>query len=134
MSEEVPSRGDRDELGDMARAVQVFKENATELFERKIQLEQVNVQLDLALNNMAHGLCMFDADRNLIICNDRYARMYGVPARLRQSRVRRLWPCCNFWSAMRRLPSTHGGNICCGQDVAGQRQFPVHQVDVRWPS
>jgi diguanylate cyclase (GGDEF)-like protein len=82
VSEEVPSRGDRDELGDMARAVQVFKENATELFERKIQLEQVNGRLDLALNSMAQGLCMFDADRNLIICNDRYARMYGVPAEL----------------------------------------------------
>jgi diguanylate cyclase (GGDEF)-like protein len=82
VSEEVPSLGDRDELGDMARAVQVFKENATELLERKIQLEQVNGRLDLALNNMAHGLCMFDAERRLIICNDRYGTMYGIPAEL----------------------------------------------------
>jgi diguanylate cyclase (GGDEF)-like protein len=82
VTEEVPSRGDRDELGDMARAVQVFKENATELLERKMQLEQVNVQLDLALNNMTHGLCMFDSERRLIICNDRYAAMYGIPPEL----------------------------------------------------
>ena len=82
LAEEVPSRGDRDELGDMARAVQVFKENGAELLERKVQLEQVNVQLDLALNNMAHGLCMFDHQRQLIICNDRYAKMYGLPAEL----------------------------------------------------
>ncbi len=39
-------------------------------------------QLDLALNNMAHGLCMFDAERRLIVCNQRYAVMYGVPAEL----------------------------------------------------
>lgn len=83
--EEVPSRDDRDEVGDMARAVQVFKENAAELLERKLQLEQVNVQLDLALNNMTHGLCMFDSHRRLIICNDRYAKMYGLPAELTTS-------------------------------------------------
>ena len=81
-AEAVPSRDDRDELGDMARAVQVFKENGEELLERKVQLEQVNVQLDLALNNMAHGLCMFDAKRRLIVCNGRYAAMYGVPEAL----------------------------------------------------
>ena len=81
-AEEVPSRDDRDEVGDMARAVQVFKENAAELLERKLQLEQVNVQLDLALNNMTHGLCMFDLHRRLIICNDHYAKMYSLPAEL----------------------------------------------------
>ncbi len=81
-AEAVPSRNDRDELGDMARAVQVFKENGEELLERKMQLEQVNMQLDLALNNMAHGLCMFDAKRKLIICNDRYGAMYGLPEAL----------------------------------------------------
>lgn len=75
MMEAVPSLHDRDELGDMARAVQVFKENGEELLERK-------VQLDLALNNMAHGLCMFDAQRRLIICNGRYAAMYGLPPAL----------------------------------------------------
>jgi len=79
---EVPCRDDRDEVGEMARAVQVFKENAAELLERKLQLEQVNVQLDLALNNMTHGLCMFDSHRRLTICNDCYAKMYGLPAEL----------------------------------------------------
>ncbi len=81
-AEAVPSRNDRDELGDMARAVQVFKDNGEELLERKMQLEQVNMQLDVALNNMAHGLCMFDAKRKLIICNGRYGAMYGLPEAL----------------------------------------------------
>ena len=80
--EEVPSRNDSDEVGDMARAVQVFKNNAIELFKNKMQLEQANVRLDLALNNMVHGLCMFDARKTLTICNDRYAKMYELPAKL----------------------------------------------------
>jgi diguanylate cyclase (GGDEF)-like protein len=36
-------------------------------------------RLENALNNMLHGLCMFDADERLIVCNFRYAKMYGLP-------------------------------------------------------
>jgi diguanylate cyclase (GGDEF)-like protein len=82
LTEEVPSRADYDEVGDMARAVQVFKENGVELLERKRQLEQVNLHLDVALNNMTHGLCMFDGEQRLIICNGRYSSMYGLPEHL----------------------------------------------------
>jgi diguanylate cyclase (GGDEF)-like protein len=76
--EEIPSRDDHDEVGDMARAVQVFKDTGVELLERKVQLEQVNIQLDVALNNMTHGLCLFDCDGRLVICNERYIRMYNL--------------------------------------------------------
>jgi diguanylate cyclase (GGDEF)-like protein len=78
----VPSRADRDEVGDMARAVQVFKENAIELLQRKTELEQVNRRLDVAINNMSHGLSMFDASMHLIICNERFRTMYGLTAEL----------------------------------------------------
>jgi PAS domain S-box-containing protein len=27
---------------------------------------------------MAHGLCMFDGQQRLIVCNERYAKMYGL--------------------------------------------------------
>jgi diguanylate cyclase (GGDEF)-like protein len=79
---DVTSRADRDEVGDMARAVEVFKANAVELLQRKVQLEQVNLQLDVALNNMSHGLCMFDSDARLIVSNAAYIRMYDVPQEL----------------------------------------------------
>jgi len=36
-----------------------------------------NVHFDAALNNMAQGLCMFDATQRLIVCNQRYLEMYG---------------------------------------------------------
>ena len=42
------------------------------------KLRAQNVQLDAALNNMAQGLAMFDAEQRLVICNKRYAEMYGL--------------------------------------------------------
>lgn len=35
-------------------------------------------RLNLAINSMPQGLCMFDADRKLIISNRRYAEIYGL--------------------------------------------------------
>jgi diguanylate cyclase (GGDEF)-like protein len=40
------------------------------------------VQLDTALNNMSQGLCMFDANQRLIICNDHYAQLFRLPPEL----------------------------------------------------
>jgi len=37
-------------------------------------------QLDAALNNMAQGLCMFDAQQRIVICNEHYAEMYHLTA------------------------------------------------------
>ncbi len=38
-----------------------------------------NFQFDTAINNMSQGLCFFDADHRLIVCNDRFVEMYGIP-------------------------------------------------------
>jgi diguanylate cyclase (GGDEF)-like protein len=37
---------------------------------------------DTTLDNLPHGLCMFDADKNLMLCNAAYARLYDLPAHL----------------------------------------------------
>jgi diguanylate cyclase (GGDEF)-like protein len=74
---EVPSRDDHDELGEMSRAVEVFKQNAIELLQRKADLEQANRRTDAALNNMLHGLCMWDADERVTLCNDRYLEIFN---------------------------------------------------------
>ena len=39
-----------------------------------------NFQFDTAINNMSQGLCFFDADHRLIVCNDRFVEMYGIPS------------------------------------------------------
>ena len=38
------------------------------------------LRLDAALNNISQGLCFFDGSHRLIICNNRYIDMYGLPA------------------------------------------------------
>ncbi len=78
----VPSRDDRDEVGAMARAVEVFKDNAIQLIAREVELKQLNRRVDIALNNMTHGLCMFDAELKLIVCNKTYVQMYELTPEL----------------------------------------------------
>ena len=46
------------------------------------RLREQNIRLDAALNNMSQGLCMFDAQKRLVVCNDRYAKMYWLPPEL----------------------------------------------------
>ena len=41
-------------------------------------LEAQNVRFEAALENMAHGLCFFDGAQRLIVCNRRYADIYGL--------------------------------------------------------
>ena len=48
------------------------------LKEQEEKLQAQNLQLDAALNNMAQGLAMFDAEQRLVVCNGRYAEMYGL--------------------------------------------------------
>jgi len=49
---------------------------------RQLSLEQTNLRFDTALENMTHGLCMFDGNKRLVICNDRYASLYRLPPEL----------------------------------------------------
>jgi PAS domain S-box-containing protein len=44
------------------------------------KLREHKLHLDAALNNMSQGLCMFDAKGRLVLCNERYLRMYGLAA------------------------------------------------------
>ena len=43
------------------------------------RLAEKNVLLDTALNNMGHGVMMFDADSRVILCNQRYIDLYRLP-------------------------------------------------------
>ena len=46
----------------------------------KRKLRQQKILLDTALENMSQGLCMFDADGRIVLCNERYAKMMGLSA------------------------------------------------------
>jgi diguanylate cyclase (GGDEF)-like protein/PAS domain S-box-containing protein len=53
------------------------------------KLSKHNVQLDVALNNMIQGLCMFDAQNRLVVWNQRYQTMYNIDPR-------RIWSGCGI--------------------------------------
>ena len=58
----------------------ILSENA--VAKRSQELEEANLKFDVAINNMSQGLCMFDADNRLVVCNSLYGRLYGLPPEL----------------------------------------------------
>jgi diguanylate cyclase (GGDEF)-like protein len=48
--------------------------------EQEEALRVRNFQFDTAINNMSQGLCFFDSDHRLIVCNDRFVDIYNIPA------------------------------------------------------
>lgn len=62
-------------ISQLSVARQQLEGSQTELKEQKLRL-------DTAINNMVEGLCMFDAEKRLVICNERYARLYRLPPEL----------------------------------------------------
>ncbi|TQF33376.1 diguanylate cyclase [Bradyrhizobium sp. UNPA324] len=65
----VETHGRLSEEGDRARAAE---QTATAFAER----------FDRALNNMSHGLCFFDTDQRLIVCNRQYLEVYDLDPKL----------------------------------------------------
>ncbi|MGZ5234489.1 MAG: diguanylate cyclase domain-containing protein, partial [Burkholderiales bacterium] len=55
----------------------VVLSSVTALADRETIREQ-EAKLNVALNNMTQGLCMFDANARLVLCNERYMKMYGL--------------------------------------------------------
>jgi diguanylate cyclase (GGDEF)-like protein len=67
--------GRQDEIGQMVEAINAFRATM------HMHVETIAAQnrlIDAALNNMSHGLCMFDADERLIVTNNRYLDMFGA--------------------------------------------------------
>ncbi|RXG88229.1 bifunctional diguanylate cyclase/phosphodiesterase [Bradyrhizobium zhanjiangense] len=63
-------------------------------------------RLDRAVNNMTQGLLLFDAERRLVICNQRYIEMYGLS-------VETVKPGCSFDNiiAHRKATGSFTGNV-----------------------
>ncbi len=49
---------------------------------RDAELSEQNRLFNAALAKMSQGLCMFDQDQKLLVCNDRYIEMYGLSKEL----------------------------------------------------
>jgi PAS domain-containing protein len=44
------------------------------------ELRSRNLLLDTALKHMSQGLCMYDKEQRVVVCNERYAALYGLSA------------------------------------------------------
>jgi len=63
-------------------------------------------RLDRAVNNMTQGLLLFDAERRLVVCNQRYIEMYGLSAEI-------VKPGCSFHDiiAHRNATGSFAGDV-----------------------
>ena len=52
------------------------------LLENAEMLKLTNERFDVAISNMPQGLCLFDAEKRLVVSNHRYQDMYGLPDEL----------------------------------------------------
>jgi len=75
-------RGIYVDISAQKRAEEILLAQNDELRRRDAELRAKNEQFTTAINNMSQGLCMFDGDYRLIVCNTRYASMYQLPPEL----------------------------------------------------
>lgn len=133
----IPLQASTDEIGEMARALDVFRANALALRAKHEEIAALNSRLDIALNNMARGLSMFDSKSRLIVCNRICRDMYGLPDTLAASGTK-------FASIVEHWARAHSGSQDEGvlQDalskwleaharkVAGGEEFSeLHHID-----
>jgi diguanylate cyclase (GGDEF)-like protein len=85
------------------RALMASEKVATEreagLDEKSRELERANARFDAALNNMSQGLCLFDADARIVVCNQQYVQMYNLSAEVVQ-------PGCTLYDLIRHRKET----------------------------
>jgi PAS domain-containing protein len=77
---EVPGADRQDEVGAMARAVEVFRANAIARRRGEIALRETNLLFDAALNSMLQGMVVWSADYRVQLVNGRFFGICGLPA------------------------------------------------------
>jgi diguanylate cyclase (GGDEF)-like protein len=81
--------GRADEFGVLARAFNGMIEELASARQRLIEWSEGEIRtqferLNAAINNMPQGLCMYDGEKKLIICNKKYAEIYELEPELTQ--------------------------------------------------
>jgi diguanylate cyclase (GGDEF)-like protein len=65
-------------LRSLDEALRLLQAKQAELQQQKAELEAQNLRFDAALNNMSQGLCLYDREQKLVVCNASYVHMYGL--------------------------------------------------------
>ena len=69
-----------DEIGVLVNAVSGYRESLGRIRHLAEEADTERSRLDTALTNMSQGLCMFDHNGRLVVFNQRFVEMYGLPA------------------------------------------------------
>ncbi|RYG99385.1 MAG: PAS domain S-box protein, partial [Alphaproteobacteria bacterium] len=67
-----------DDAGELIGFAKITKDN-TQLKEDADRIALVSRNLDVALENMSQGICLFDKDENLLLANGNYSAIFGFP-------------------------------------------------------
>ncbi|MBR9885405.1 MAG: HAMP domain-containing protein, partial [Oceanospirillales bacterium] len=77
--QQTPAVERHDEIGDLARAFHVFRENAVEITRISQSLREQSRLLETVFNNINDGLSVFDAQGRLLAWNPGYAEILRLP-------------------------------------------------------
>ncbi|WP_158258254.1 putative bifunctional diguanylate cyclase/phosphodiesterase [Rhodopila globiformis] len=75
----VPGRQRQDEVGAIARAIEVFRANIIARRDIELALRRTNLQLDAALNSMLQGMLVWGPDYRLQLVNGRFFAICDLP-------------------------------------------------------
>ncbi|MDK4731416.1 EAL domain-containing protein [Rhizobium sp. CNPSo 3490] len=67
-----------DESGALIGFANITKDNSKQKADAD-RIEEVTRNLDVALQNMGQGICLFDGDERLVLCNKRYLEIFRFP-------------------------------------------------------
>ena len=103
------------------------------LQKRKRELEQQNLRLDATVNNISQGLCMYDANGRLVICNAPYARIYDLPAQLLEPGTQLEDILGYLFDRGMSAGGDRAGYIAWRRDVIARQEFgkTVHEINGR---
>ena len=72
----IPAQGSTDEVGEMAKALKVFRDTAVEVQETNLrEIRETRRRLIDAIESMSEGLSLYDAADRLVVCNTRYRQI-----------------------------------------------------------
>jgi diguanylate cyclase (GGDEF)-like protein len=97
-------------------------------------LQETHIRSEAAFSHMPLGLCMFDDDRNLILCSRAYAEIYGLPPELSRPGTR-LADIMAHRFRVGNAPRDMTGYLKVGTDAKTRQQLVcrrVHLQDGRW--
>jgi len=80
---DITSRQRRDEIGILGQSLNAMIAELAEARRALVASSEAKIRkqyerLQTAIDNMPQGLCMFDSERRLIVCNRRYAELYQL--------------------------------------------------------